>query len=431
MAAPRAGAVPRPPARWVYVDGRVHDDEQVSSDLIEALRAAVAAAPANVGVRLQLAEALLDGGEAEESLLHARAALSTSPDLPEALSLAARAAEALGQVELADGYRRLHAAVTRTGVDHPGDVVPADLDLEEGTDDAGATFSVERSALTLADVGGMSEVKRELRRSFLDPVRNPELRAHYGVELGGGLLVYGPPGCGKTLLGRAVAGELGAQFLSLGLHDVLDMWLGQSERRLHAAFEEARRRAPCVLFFDEIDALGQKRGQLKGHGGRNVVNQLLSEMDGLESGADDGVFVLAATNHPWDVDAALRRPGRFDRSILVLPPDRAARRAILSLHLRNRPTQNVDLDDLARRTDGYSGADLALVCRTAVAGVMTEAVEAGAPRPITGRDLEAALRETGPSTRPWFKLAYNFAAFADDGGMYGELLAYIRRHRLA
>lgn len=402
----------------------------MSDALIAALRAAVAAAPDNGGVRLQLGEALLGAGEAEEALLHARAVLATAPDRDDALELAARAAQAAGQDDVAGGYARLHAALEGAGGESLGRVA-ADDD-EPSREDADAGFYVERSAgVTLADVGGMSNVKQELERSFLGPLRNPELRAHYRAELGGGLLLYGPPGCGKTLLARAVAGELGAQFLSLGLQDVLDLWLGQSERRLHAAFAEARRRGPCVMFFDEIDALGQKRGQLKGHAGRNVVNQLLSEMDGLDSDSDDGVFVLAATNHPWDVDTALRRPGRFDRSLLVLPPDREARRAILALHLRDRPTEDVDLDALARRTDGYSGADLALVCRTAAATVMAEAVSARSPRAIKGRDLLAALNETAPSTRPWFQLAYNFAAFANEGGAYDDLLAYIRKHKLA
>src|SRR5581483_7199199 len=128
----------------------------------------------------------------------------------------------------------------------------------------------------------------------------------------GGLLMYGPPGCGKTFIARALAGEMGAHFLAVSLADVLDMWIGQSERNVRELFNIARRSAPCVIFLDEVDALGQKRSQLRNSAARGTVNQLLSEMDGMQS-TNDGVYVLGTTNHPWDVDVALRRPGRFDR----------------------------------------------------------------------------------------------------------------------
>lgn len=411
----------------------------MTDPLVDALRAAVQAAPQNAAVRLQLAEALLALGEAEEALLHARAVLAASPADPSALDVGARAARANGQEDVAAGYARLRDALAGGGASASGAFGrPTRVDARgseeppqgEGTDDTGGLVVERVGDLTLADVGGMTDVKRELERSFLGPLRHPDLTAHYGASLGGGLMLYGPPGCGKTLLARAVAGELGAQFVSIGLQDVLDLWLGESERKLHEAFNYARRHAPCVLFFDEVDALGQKRGQLKGGAGRNVVNQLLSEMDGMDSGGD-GVFVLAATNHPWDVDSALRRPGRFDRSVLVLPPDAEARAAIFELHLRGRPIDGVDVGQLAKRTDGFSGADVALVCRTATANVMEDAMSSGTMRPVTQADLEAAAAETRPSTAPWFKLAYNFAAFANDGGTYDGLLAYIREHRLA
>ncbi|HSK91180.1 MAG TPA: ATP-binding protein [Euzebyales bacterium] len=202
----------------------------------------------------------------------------------------------------------------------------------------------------------MDEVKRRLEASFLAPLRHPEIRARFGKSLRGGLLLWGPPGCGKTFIARALAGELGASFYVVGLNDVLDMWIGSSERNLHAVFDTARRNSPCVLFFDEIDALGHKRTQLRGAGAmRGVVNQFLAELDG--AGTDnEGVFVLAATNHPWDVDPALLRPGRFDRMLLVLPPDAEAREAILRPHRRGKPTEALDLRRILRATDGFSGA---------------------------------------------------------------------------
>ena len=165
--------------------------------------------------------------------------------------------------------------------------------------------------MTLDDVGGMRPVKDRLEAAFLAPLANPRLRKLYGKSLRGGLLLYGPPGCGKTFIARALAGELRAKYLSVGIADILDSYFGQTERNLHEAFQLARREAPCVLFFDEIDALGARRSQHQVSMMRGAVNQLLTELDGID-GANEGVFVLAATNQPWDVDPALKRPGRLD-----------------------------------------------------------------------------------------------------------------------
>ena len=215
-----------------------------------------------------------------------------------------------------------------------------------GIDEADA-YDTEHTGLTLADVAGMTEVKQRLEAAFLAPMRNPELRKLYGKSLRGGLLLYGPPGCGKTFIARAVAGELGARFIAVSFADIIDMFVGQSERNIHELFEVARRNAPCVLFLDEVDAIGQKRSQLRNTPMRSAVNQLLLELDDI-SGNNEGVFLLAATNHPWDVDSALRRPGRFDRTLLVLPPDTAAREGVFRYHLKERPVAGIDLAKLAR-----------------------------------------------------------------------------------
>ncbi|MCB1743765.1 MAG: ATP-binding protein, partial [Gammaproteobacteria bacterium] len=236
-------------------------------------------------------------------------------------------------------------------------------------------------------------------------------------------------GCGKTFIARALAGELGANFYAIGLSDVLDMWLGESERKLHEIFETARRNTPAVLFFDEVDALGQKRSQLRHSGGRTIVNQLLSELD--SAGSDNrNVFVLAATNHPWDVDTALRRPGRFDRSVLVLPPDTQARAAIIDNQLRDRPTRDLDVEAIARLTELFSGADLVHLVESAVELAMADSIRQGAGRPIVQNDLTQALKQLKPSTRPWFETARNYAMFANEGGVYDELLQYLKAHKL-
>ena len=220
-------------------------------------------------------------------------------------------------------------------------------------------WDVEASPLTLNDVGGMTEAKRAIELQFFGPLRHPELRQAFGKPLGGGLLMYGPPGCGKSFIARAIAGEMGAAFLNVTVADVLDMYVGVSESNMHELFLMARRRAPIVLFFDELDAIGMRRHADRGsQATRNTTVQLLAELDGVDSD-NEGVYVLAATNRPWDLDTALRRPGRFDRSVLVLPPDEEARYAIFWHHLKNRPVSGIDLAWLAQHSDGLTGADIA------------------------------------------------------------------------
>ncbi len=242
--------------------------------VVRALEAALAADPDDLGLRAHLAQVLLDGGEATAALGHAQRLLAKEPDSDAYLTLAARAADDAADTALATRYRRLLDAANPAAREPLGSgeelVREAEIDAfidEVLTDDA----DVERPDIRLADVGGLEDVKARLETSFLGPMRNPELRKMYGKSLRGGLLLYGPPGCGKTFLARAVAGELGARFFSVGLHDVLDMWLGQSEQNLHKVFELVRRNAPCVLFLDEVDALGQKRSHLRYGAGRNVA----------------------------------------------------------------------------------------------------------------------------------------------------------------
>jgi SpoVK/Ycf46/Vps4 family AAA+-type ATPase len=313
------------------------------------------------------------------------------------------------------------------------DVLPAMFVGEAGSVSAGVdearAYDPEHTGLTLADVAGLDEVKKRLEAAFLAPMRNPELRKLYGKSLRGGLLLYGPPGCGKTFIARAVAGELGARFITVSFADLIDMFVGRSERNIHELFEVARRNAPCVIFLDEVDAIGQKRSQLRNTPMRSAVNQLLLELDDVASD-NTGVFLLAATNHPWDVDSALRRPGRFDRTLLVLPPDAPAREGVFRYHLRDRPVAGIDLAKLSRLTDGYSGADIAHICETAAERALLDSVQRGEPRLIGQADLEAAAAEVRPSLGTWFETARNVALFANEGGAYDDLVAYLRKRRL-
>ncbi len=394
--------------------------------VLDSLRKAVEAMPDDVPLRLHLATLLLQAGQRDEAVRQLGAVLQRDPGN----------AQALGLLQAPDAGPAADSPVISP--ERPGS--PAAPPVPHATPagaDAGKTphydwsdaYDAEQAGLTLADVAGMTEVKQRLEAAFLAPMRNPELRRLYGKSLRGGLLLYGPPGCGKTFIARAVAGELGARFIAVSFADIIDMFVGQSERNIHELFEIARRNAPCVLFLDEVDAIGQKRSQLRNTPMRSAVNQLLLELDDI-SGNNDGVFLLAATNHPWDVDSALRRPGRFDRTLLVLPPDAAAREGVFRYHLKDRPVAGIDLARLAGRTDGYSGADIAHICETAAERALMDSVRLSEPRMIGLGDLEAAIGEVKPSLGAWFDTARNVALFANENGSYDDLAAYLRKRRI-
>ncbi|WP_433226616.1 AAA family ATPase [Microtetraspora malaysiensis] len=400
--------------------------EAAFSAVVRSLLAAVEARPEDVALRVHTAKLLLDEGHPAAAIAHCSAVLERDAGNAEAVSVLSTATERLRDGASGAGSQD-RPGFDWSAAEHEmsGIVQPAFVDAPA------ADTGVERPALTLSDVGGLEEVKRRLELAFLLPMRNPEMRRLYGRSLPGGLLLYGPPGCGKTYLARAVAGELGAHFHAVSLADVLDMWTGASERNLHEMFEIARRSTPCVLFFDEIDALGQKRSHLRTSGGmRGVVNQLLTEMDSVQSD-NDGVFVLGATNHPWDVDSALLRPGRFDRLLLVSPPDAPARAAILRHHLRDRPLEGIDVARLVERSDHFSGADLAHLCDTAAEQAMWDSTRTGKVRPIGMADFERAFGEIKPSIGPWLQDARNVVLFANAAGKFDDLLAYVKSRGMA
>ncbi|MDQ2781841.1 MAG: AAA family ATPase [Actinomycetota bacterium] len=406
----------------------------MSNPLLDALTRAVDAAPDDVTLRLHLAELLVTDGQQDAAISHCAVALQHDPSNAEARVLMSRAMGVpSAQPAPAEGDAPTH---TGKGFDWGqaesdiSDVAPEPMFVDEGaaSDPSASAWDVESSTVTLADVGGMTQVKERLNAAFLAPMRNPELRKLYGKSLRGGMLLYGPPGCGKTFIGRAVAGEMGAHFVNVGLADVLDMYVGTSERNIQDVFRLARDNAPCVLFLDEVDALGQKRSMTRNSGMRTAVNQLLTELDGAVT-SNEGVFVIAATNQPWDVDPAMRRPGRLDRTLLVLPPDAEARESIFRHHLRHRPVEGIDLRRLAKATEGYSGADIAHVCETASEHALLDGVRTGKARMIGMGDLEAALQEVRPSTGPWFDSARNVVQFANEDGTYNELREWMRKHR--
>ena len=247
-----------------------------------------------------------------------------------------------------------------------------------------------RGIINYDDVGGMDETIKQLREMVELPLRYPELFTRLGVDPPKGVLLHGPPGTGKTRLAQAVANESDAQFFTINGPEIMGSAYGESERRLREVFEEAERSQPAIVFIDEIDSIAPKRGQVSGEAEKRLVAQLLTLMDGLQARAN--LVVIAATNRPDAIDEALRRPGRFDREIIIGVPDEQGRREILAIHTRGMPLgQGVDLKELARSTHGFVGADLAALAREAA----IEAVRRIMPRlDLDAREIPAEVLET-------------------------------------
>jgi transitional endoplasmic reticulum ATPase len=263
------------------------------------------------------------------------------------------------------------------------------------------------------DIGGLENVKQILREAVELPFRRPEVFEMAGIRPTKGILLFGPPGTGKTLLAKAVATESEANFIAIRGPELLSKWVGESERGIREVFKKARQAAPCVVFFDEIDAIAPARGTRLGDSGvtERMVNQLLTEMDGIQTLRN--VVVIGATNRVDILDPALLRPGRFDLIVYVPPPDFAARLQILKIHTRKMPlAKDVDLEDLARKTENYTGADLEALCKEAG---MLAIRENPTPFQVSKKHFEEALKTVGPSLSP------------DDIKYYEEMYRNFRR----
>jgi transitional endoplasmic reticulum ATPase len=274
-------------------------------------------------------------------------------------------------------------------------VLPEDFKnaLKEVEPSAMREVLVEIPKINWEDVGGLADVKLKLREAVEMPLKDPNAFKRMGIRPPRGILLYGPPGSGKTLLAKAVANESEANFISIKGPEVMSKWVGESEKAVRMIFKKAKQVAPCIIFLDELDAIAHRRGFDSDSGvSERVVNQLLTSMDGLES--LDGVVVIGATNRPDMVDPALLRTGRYDRILLVPAPDKAARLEILKVHTKGMPLEGVDLEELAEELDAYTGADVEGLCREAAMVALRESKSA---RKVTMAHFQEAMKVVKPS----------------------------------
>jgi SpoVK/Ycf46/Vps4 family AAA+-type ATPase len=411
----------------------------------EQAEQALLADPFDHALRLVYARLLLDGGDAAAALRQAELVERQAPDDAAAAVLQARCLHALQRTP--EALQAYHAARKRFGF-QPDAALEA-LSQQALPSTGGGSGSpklqlvgsgagpavvraiqqVPEEKVRFSSIAGMQDLKKTIRLKIIEPFLHPGLFARFRSKAGGGILLYGPPGCGKTMMARAVANECKAEFISVGISDVLNMWLGESERALAQLFGKARSQAPCVLFFDELDALAYSRAKSSTNTTRTVVNEFLNQLDGLGHDNRD-VLVLAATNMPWDVDSAMKRPGRFARQIFVPPPDAEARAEMLQHKLTGVPQQGLDFAGLAARTRHYSGADIDGLIELATEHCLADCLAAGQERPLQAQDFEQALQALQPSTLDWLRSVRNVVKYAGDDGTYAEVERYLKAEKL-
>ncbi len=379
-----------------------------------------------------LGQAALDSGAYTASLLF------LDPEAPSHQILRVRSLLGLDEFDQAQAlYKELVGAYPQfatTDLSRRLRLLPADepvrLRVVEKPEPAAVVdlLQFKRTTCDFAEVVGLEEVKKQIHKKIILPFQKPSLFQRFKKKIGGGILLYGPPGCGKTLLARATAGECRAAFFNIEVADVLDMYIGASEQKIHAIFEKARNETPSVIFFDEIEALAGKREHTRNSSQANTVSQFLTELDGFAQN-NSGVLILGSTNVPWALDAAFLRPGRFDRLFFVPPPDKAARQGILEHLMKDRPNKgDIQFDVLAAKTSGFSGADLANLVEMAADEAIDETIHSGNEAAISNLHFAQALKDARSSTTEWLTTARNYARYANDGGRYDEVLDFINKH---
>jgi len=282
----------------------------------------------------------------------------------------------------------------------------------------------DKYKLTFKEIGGLQPLKKQANIKIIQPFKNPELFKKFKKSAGGGILLYGAPGCGKSYFARGIAGECGASFYNIGIEEILDMYVGESEKNIKALFDTVREDRPAVIFIDEIDALGRKRELLKHSSLTTTINAFLAQMDGVESD-NENILIIGATNAPWDVDSAFKRTGRFDRTFFVPPPDEEARAEIFELYLKDLPIESISYKELSTLTHNFSGADIKGVVDVVGEKVIEEILQSGDERNISEDDLLEEIQDSKATTLEWFNMAKNVVEYANESGAYDELQEYL------
>ncbi|MGH1485277.1 MAG: ATP-binding protein [Cellvibrionaceae bacterium] len=283
--------------------------------------------------------------------------------------------------------------------------------------------------IRFSDIGGLKQVKKTIQMQIIEPFINPEMFAKFGKKAGGGVLLYGPPGCGKTMIARAIAAECDAEFIPVGISDILGVYHGESEQNMSEIFEKARANKPCVLFFDELDALAFARSKTSSAHSRTLVNEFLNQLDGVGHNNDDILF-LSASNMPWDVDTAMKRPGRFSRQIFVPPPDQEAKTRIVQLKLHNLPVDDFDIETFVKQLRLFSGADIDGLIEKTKELVIEQVIETGNERNITLNDFQRTLSGIIPSTEDWLRTAKNLVKFSGADRSYQDVEMYLKKNNM-
>jgi len=396
--------------------------------------------PFDSQLRVDYAELLLEEEDNDGALGQAELLRQQLPSDPRGGVLAARAllalarpAEALSaytQVRSLGGFEPVAALETLVAAGQTSR--GPQLQVVGGTTMAASVLPIQKvpeEKVRFSSIVGMDALKKTLRMKIIEPYLNPGLFDRFRARAGGGILLYGPPGCGKTMIARAVANECNASFVSVGISDVLNMWLGESERNLATMFDKARAQQPCVLFFDELDALAYSRSKAGSASARTVVNEFLAQLDGIGR-ENRGILILAATNMPWDVDSAMKRPGRFSRQIFVPPPDMAARRAMFEIKLTGVPIGEIDYARLAESTVQFSGADIDGLIEMAKESALSQSLAQGSERALSQADFDEAMTELQPSTLDWLRTVRNVVKYAGEDGSYKDVERYLKETRL-